>query len=69
MPGKLSQKLEGHRFWNAAVFEPDPLTGAPASAQNVNDRVFIRRPSACSTRSPGSCGTTTGPAIIAPSSV
>lgn len=38
--GKLSQKLEGHRFWNAAVFEPDPLTGAPASAQNVNDRVL-----------------------------
>ena len=38
--GKLSQKLEGHRHWDAAVFEPDPLTGAPASAQNVNDRVF-----------------------------
>ena len=30
--GKLTQKLEGHRFWNAAVFEPDPLTGAAASA-------------------------------------
>jgi hypothetical protein len=37
--GKLSQKLEGHRFWNAAVFKPDPVTGAPASAQNVNNRV------------------------------
>ena len=38
--GKLAQKLEGHRFWNAAVFESDPITGAPASAQNVNDRVL-----------------------------
>jgi len=39
--GKLSQKLEGHRFWNAAVFKPDPLTGAPASAVNANDRVYF----------------------------
>jgi hypothetical protein len=39
--GKLSQKLEGHRFWDAAVFEPDPLTGAPASAVNANDRVYF----------------------------
>jgi hypothetical protein len=38
--GKISQKLEGHRFWDAAVTEPDPLTGAPPSAQNVNDRVL-----------------------------
>jgi hypothetical protein len=38
--GKVSQKLEGHRFWDAAVTEPDPLTGAPPSAQNVNDRVL-----------------------------
>jgi hypothetical protein len=30
--GKLSQKLEGHRFWDAAVFKPDPLTGASPSA-------------------------------------
>jgi hypothetical protein len=38
--GKLTQKLEGHRFWDAAVNERDPLTGAAPSAQNVNDRVF-----------------------------
>ena len=38
--GKLTQKLEGHRFWDAAVNEPDPRTGAAPSAQNVNDRVF-----------------------------
>jgi hypothetical protein len=38
--GKLSQKLEGHRFWDAAVTEPDPLTGAPPSLQNANDRVY-----------------------------
>jgi hypothetical protein len=40
--GKLTQKLEGHRFWDAAVSEPDPLTGAPPSLQNANDRVFYR---------------------------
>ena len=39
--GKVSQKLEGHRFWDAAVFKPDPITGAAASAQNVNDRVLF----------------------------
>ena len=38
--GKLTQKLEGHRFWNAAVFEPDPRTGAAPSIQNANNRVF-----------------------------
>jgi hypothetical protein len=38
--GKLTQKLEGHRFWNAAVFEPDPRTGAAPTIQNANDRVF-----------------------------
>jgi hypothetical protein len=38
--GKLTQKLEGHRFWDAAVFEPDPRTGAAPSIQNANDRVF-----------------------------
>ncbi len=38
--GKLSQKLEGHRHWNPAVYENDPLNGAPPSAQNVNDRVL-----------------------------
>ena len=40
--GKLSQKLEGHRFWDAAVTEPDPLTGAAPSLQNANDRVYYR---------------------------
>jgi len=38
--GKLTQKLEGHRFWNAAVTKPDPLTGAPPSAVNANNRVL-----------------------------
>jgi hypothetical protein len=38
--GKLSQKLEGHRHWNPAVFGPDPITGAAPSAQNVNNRVL-----------------------------
>jgi hypothetical protein len=35
--GKFSQKLEGHRHWDPAVFEPDPLNGQAASAQNVNN--------------------------------
>lgn len=38
--GKLTEKLEGHRFWDAAVTEPDPVTGAPPSVQNENDRVY-----------------------------
>lgn len=38
--GKLSQKLEGHRHWNPAVYMNDPITGAPPSAQNVNNRVL-----------------------------
>ena len=38
--GKFSQKLEGHRHWNPAVFGPDPLTGQAPSAQNVNNRVL-----------------------------
>ena len=38
--GKLSQKLEGHHHWNPAVYGPDPVTGAPPSAQNVNNRVL-----------------------------
>jgi hypothetical protein len=38
--GKFSQKLEGHRMWDAAVFETDPLTGAAPTAQNANDRVL-----------------------------
>src|SRR5262249_5684789 len=37
--GKLSRKLEGHHFWDAAVLKPDPLTGAAPSAQNASDRV------------------------------
>jgi len=39
--GKLSQKLEGHRHWNPAVFMPSPLTGLPPSAQNVDERVLF----------------------------
>ncbi|MCU1326218.1 MAG: Outer rane receptor for ferrienterochelin and colicin [Bryobacterales bacterium] len=39
--GKLAQKLEGHRHWNAAVFKTDPITGAAPSAQNVNNRVYF----------------------------
>jgi hypothetical protein len=38
--GKLSQKLEGHRHWNPAVFGPDPITGQAPSAQNINNRVL-----------------------------
>jgi hypothetical protein len=38
--GKLSRKLEGHHFWDAAVLKPDPLTGAAPSAQNASDRVL-----------------------------
>jgi Carboxypeptidase regulatory-like domain len=38
--GKLSQKLEGHRHWNPAVYKPDPLTGQAPSAQNINNRVL-----------------------------
>jgi hypothetical protein len=38
--GKLSQKLEGHRHWNPAVYGPDPLNGSAPSAQNVNNRVL-----------------------------
>ncbi len=38
--GKFSQKLEGHRMWNAAVYKPDPLTGAAPTAQNANNRVL-----------------------------
>ncbi|HEX7361923.1 MAG TPA: carboxypeptidase regulatory-like domain-containing protein [Bryobacteraceae bacterium] len=37
--GKLTQKLEGHRFWDAAETEADLLTGAPPSLKNANDRV------------------------------
>jgi hypothetical protein len=38
--GKLSQKLEGHRHWNPAVFGNSPLTGRPPTAQNVDERVL-----------------------------
>jgi len=39
--GKLSQKLEGHRHWNPAVFKNDPVTGQAPSAQNINNRVLF----------------------------
>lgn len=38
--GKLSQKLEGHRHYNPAVFKNDPITGQAPSAQNINNRVL-----------------------------
>jgi hypothetical protein len=39
--GKIGIKIEALRTYNPAKFEPDPLTGAPASLQNVNDRVIF----------------------------
>jgi outer membrane receptor protein involved in Fe transport len=39
--GKIGTKIEALRTYNPARFEPDPLTGAPASLQNVNDRVIF----------------------------
>ena len=38
--GKLSQKLEGHRHYNPAVFKNDPITGQAPTAQNINNRVL-----------------------------
>ena len=38
--GKLSQKLEGHRHYNPAVFKNDPITGQAPSAANINNRVL-----------------------------
>jgi len=38
--GKLSQKLEGHRHYNPAVFKTDPVTGQAPSAANINNRVL-----------------------------
>ena len=37
---KLTQKLDGHRHWNPAVFRPSLVTGAPPSSRNVNERVL-----------------------------
>jgi hypothetical protein len=37
---RISQKLEGHRFWDPAIYKTDPITGAAPSAQNVNNRVL-----------------------------
>ena len=39
--GKIGIKIEALRTYNPAKFEPDPITGAPASLQNVNDRVLF----------------------------
>jgi len=39
--GKIGTKIEALRTYNPAKFEPDPITGAPASLQNVNDRVIF----------------------------
>jgi hypothetical protein len=38
--GKLTQKLDGHRHWNPAVYAPSLVTGANPTAQNVNERVL-----------------------------
>lgn len=38
--GNVGSELEGHRHFNPAQFIPSPLTGAPPSAQNVDDRVI-----------------------------
>jgi hypothetical protein len=39
--GRTGIKIEALRTYNPAKFEPSPLTGAPASLQNVNDRVIF----------------------------
>src|SRR3984885_9839210 len=39
--GKVGTKIEALRTYNPAKFEPDPITGAPASLQNTNDRVLF----------------------------
>ncbi|HEY7306744.1 MAG TPA: carboxypeptidase regulatory-like domain-containing protein [Bryobacteraceae bacterium] len=39
--GKIGIKIEALRTYNPAKFGPDPVTGAPASLQNVNDRVLF----------------------------
>ncbi len=38
--GKIGTKIEALRTYNPAKFENDPITGAPASEANVNDRVI-----------------------------
>jgi hypothetical protein len=39
--GKIGIKIEALRTYNPARFETDPITGAPPSLQNVNDRVIF----------------------------
>jgi len=39
--GKIGIKIEALRTYNPAKFEPDPITGAPASLQNANNRVLF----------------------------
>lgn len=38
--GKIGTKIEALRTYNPAKFETDPVTGAPASEANVNDRTI-----------------------------
>jgi hypothetical protein len=38
--GRFGYKLEGHRHFNPAEFKNSPRTGAPPTAQNINDRVL-----------------------------
>jgi hypothetical protein len=37
--GKISQKLVGHNYFNAAPYITSPITGLPPSLQNVEERV------------------------------
>jgi hypothetical protein len=37
--GKIGKKIVGHNFFNAAPFINSPITGAPPSLQNVEERV------------------------------
>ena len=37
--GKISEKLVGHNYFNAAPFINSPITGQPPSLQNVEERV------------------------------
>jgi hypothetical protein len=38
--GKIGTKLTSYRAFNPARFGPDPITGAPPSLDNINDRVI-----------------------------
>ena len=56
MSGKLSQKLEGHRHWNPAVYGPDPLNGRRRPPRTLTIASCFRRPADCSTLRAGILG-------------